>query len=215
VITRGHSLSWLELFEDAVLSQADLLGELDARNDDGDFAENVRQGLAFTREYLALLPADGPRAPFLALGRGFLEVGSMGGALLGMVFHAISRGCREDDDLTLSQLAVAVRTASATVARRTGATLGQKTLLDALLPADWALGSAVCAGADAATALDQAAAAAESGARVTGAMPNVYGASARRGVAYDGGASDPGAVTVALFFAAGAHALGRRQGAPV
>ncbi|WOQ69261.1 DAK2 domain-containing protein [Microbacterium limosum] len=80
----------------------------------------------------------------------------MGGALPGMVFHGISRGCRGDDDLTLSQLAAAVRTASATVARRTGATLGQNRLLDAHLPADWALASAVCAGADGATALDQA-----------------------------------------------------------
>jgi phosphoenolpyruvate---glycerone phosphotransferase subunit DhaL len=94
------------------------------------------------------------------------------------------------------------------VQRRGKAEAGDKTMLDALLPAAGALRAAAGAGATLAEALDDAADAAEEGMFAT--VPLV----ARKGRAsYLGersaGHQDPGATSTWLLFAAAAQAMGR------
>jgi len=192
---------WVEAFAADFETQRERLTELDRAAGDGDFGANLRSALGKVQRRLAADPATA-RAVFAAVSDAFLDTGGTSGPLFGMWFRALSRALPETDPADLTQLAEGVRQGTAAVQRLGGAEVGDKTMVDAMVPAAAALVDAAGAG----QALTAAAEAAEQGAASTEALV------ARRGRAsYVGevarGVLDPGALAVALFFRAGARAL--------
>jgi dihydroxyacetone kinase-like protein len=201
-LDRAAARRWVDAFATDFEAQRERLTELDRAAGDGDFGANLRSAL---RKVQTRLEADPPtaRAVFAAVSDAFLDTGGTSGPLFGMWFRALSRALPEADPADLTQLAEGVREGTATVQRLGGAEVGDKTMVDAMVPAAAALVDAAGAG----DALTAAAEAAEQGAASTEELV------ARRGRAsYVGevarGVLDPGALAVALFFRAGARALG-------
>src|SRR5699024_11514366 len=92
---------------------------------------------------------------FYAVSQGFLNTGGTSGPLLGMWFRDIAKafGAENGD---VSALAAGVRAGTSTIQRLGGAQAGDKTMVDAMLPAADALDKAASDGIDLATALQAA-----------------------------------------------------------
>jgi dihydroxyacetone kinase-like protein len=190
--------SWLDAFQARFEAEAGKLGDLDRRAGDGDFGANILAALRRVRRRLDEAPPTTPGELFLGVSDGFLNTGGTSGPLFGLWFRALGRA-GAGPVLTLAALAAGVDAGTATVRRLGQANPGDKTMVDAMVPAAEALNAAVADGDDVWTGLARAADAARAGALATEALR------ARRGrAAYVGdvarGVLDPGALTVALFF---------------
>ena len=202
-LDRASARAWLDAFAADFEEHRQRLTELDRAAGDGDFGTNLRSALGKVQRRLAADPPTA-RAVFGAVSDAFLDTGGTSGPLFGMWFRALSRALPESDPAGPGELAAGVRAGTDTVQRLGGAEVGDKTMVDAMVPAAAALAGA--AGGSLAAALTAAAEAAQSGAASTEDLV------ARRGRAsYVGevarGVLDPGALTVGLFFAAGARAV--------
>ena len=204
--------AWLRAFADAVAEHRDLLTDLDAAIGDADHGANMDRGM---RAVVEKLPADPPVPAVLCKLAGMTLVSTVGGAagpLYGTFFLELGKAAGESAGLGVAEWAAAVGAGVDGVRRRGKAEAGDKTMLDALLPAVAALREAADGGATLETALSDAAAAAEAGMKET--IPLV----ARKGRAsYLGersaGHQDPGATSSWLLLRAAADAMGGAAGA--
>ncbi|MFJ2195833.1 DAK2 domain-containing protein [Streptomyces violaceusniger] len=213
-LTHAAVMDWLTRFAATVRSVEPELTALDQKAGDGDFGGNLVTGMDGVRRALDALTAGGgngersrrgPDAPLDAAARVFLDdVGGTSGPLFGLLFQELADalGMAADPPGTAA-LALGTAAGTAAIQRVGEAEVGDKTMVDALVPAARALASCEPTG-DPAYALHVAAVAAHRGARSTTDLR------ARRGRAsYTGdharGVPDPGALTVALLFAS-AHA---------
>ncbi len=186
----------LDRFAEAVTGLRDDLTALDQLVGDGDFGDNLLGGV---RRAQALNgAADGGVE---ALSRAFLdEVGGTSGPLFGLLFQQLTAvSWPQEGTPDASGAAEAAAAGLAAVQRVGGAEVGDGTLVDALAPAARALGEAARDGSQ--TPFTAAAEAAARGAADTADL------TPRRGRAsYVGeravGVPDPGALGVALLFAA-------------
>jgi dihydroxyacetone kinase-like protein len=193
--------AWIEAFRAAFEAQREELNDLDRRGGDGDFGTNLHSALERVRTAFAdEVPATGGDV-FAAVSGAFMETGGTSGPLFGMWFRELSRAAPGEASLGVEALAAAAAAGVGAVQRLGGAEVGDKTMVDAMVPAADALAAAAQDGQPLAAALAAAAQAARAGADSTAELV------ARRGRAsYVGeaarGVHDPGAVTVALFFEA-------------
>ncbi|MEV4291413.1 dihydroxyacetone kinase subunit DhaL [Nonomuraea bangladeshensis] len=189
---------WMERFFAAFDREQQALTDLDRRSGDGDFGANLRSALNRARTALATADTATPGDVFDVVSTAFLNTGGTSGPLFGMWFRHLAKATRAET-VGVAELARGFADATATVQRLGGAKPGDKTMVDAMVPAAEALTAAsVGAPGDLREALTAAAAAARSGADATADLL------ARRGRAsYVGevarGVLDPGAVTVALL----------------
>ncbi|MDQ0380648.1 dihydroxyacetone kinase subunit DhaL [Amycolatopsis thermophila] len=193
------SRKWIERFAAVIDERGAELTELDRRAGDGDFGTNLRSALGRVRANLA---ADDPSTPdevFTAVSTAFLNTGGTSGPLFGMWFREFAKGL--GDEVSIRSLAAAAGEAEAVVRRLGGAEVGHKTMVDAMVPAAEALAAAASRGADVETALKEAAAAADAGARSTAELLAKRGRASYVGE-HARGVVDPGALTVAWFFEA-------------
>ncbi|MGH3687119.1 MAG: dihydroxyacetone kinase subunit DhaL [Pseudonocardiaceae bacterium] len=195
--------AWLQRFIDVVHQERAALAELDRRAGDGDFATNLASALRQASRRVSAGPSDSASAVFARVSEGFLDTGGTSGPLFGMWFRELAKAMAENmaenmaEGADAAALAAGVAAGVATVQRLGQAQVGDKTMVDAMLPAAEAM-----TGRDLDADLAAAARAARTGAVSTEALR------ARRGRAsYLGevavGVLDPGAVTVALFFECG------------
>ncbi|MFJ1992057.1 DAK2 domain-containing protein [Streptomyces asiaticus] len=213
-LTHTAVMDWMTRFAATVRSVEPELTALDQTAGDGDFGANLVTGMDGVRRALDALAAGagngerdrrGPDAPLDAAARVFLDdVGGTSGPLFGLLFQELADalGMAADPPGTAA-LALGTAAGAAAIQRVGEAEVGDKTMVDALVPAARALASCEPT-ADPAHALHVAAMAAHRGARSTTDLR------ARRGRAsYTGdhsrGVPDPGALAVALLFAS-AHA---------
>lgn len=191
-VTQEQVTAWLERLAQVYAQQKELLTALDAAIGDADHGINMERGFGAVRaELLAKQPGD-LRSLFQIVAATLIRtVGGASGPLYGTFFLRASAACpagaTELDGKALAELFGA---GVEGVQQRGRAAAGEKTMLDALLPAVDALrrGGTIAA----------AATAAEDGARATVPMQ------ARKGRAsYLGersiGHPDPGATSAALF----------------
>ncbi|KOU12632.1 dihydroxyacetone kinase [Streptomyces sp. MMG1522] len=169
--------------------EADHLTDLDSAIGDADHGSNLQRGFAAVK---AVLEKDAPATPgaLLALaGRQLIStVGGASGPLYGTLLRRTGKALGDEAEVTQEQFAQAFAAGVAAVGQLGGAQAGDKTMLDALLPAAEAL----------ALSFDGAADAARAGAEATVPMR------ARKGRAsYLGersiGHQDPGATSAALL----------------
>jgi dihydroxyacetone kinase-like protein len=197
---------WVRAFAGLVADNKDSLTDLDAAIGDGDHGANMHRGM---QAAVAALDAASPVTPSALFNKvGMTVVSTVGGAsgpLFGTMFLRMGAALGDTAEVSLSQLATALRAGLGGVVARGKAEPGDKTMYDALAPAVNALDAAATAGVNKADALKLALAAAENGRDATTPML------ARKGRAsYLGersvGHQDPGATTVALLMAAAVRA---------
>ncbi|MFI7237506.1 dihydroxyacetone kinase subunit DhaL [Streptomyces cyaneofuscatus] len=146
---------WMAATATAVDREADRLTELDSAIGDADHGSNLRRGFAAVA---AVLEKDAPATPGAVLtlaGRQLIStVGGASGPLYGTLLRRTGKALGEDAEVSQEQLAQAFAAGVAAVGQLGGAQTGDKTMLDALLPAAEALalsfrGAAEAAGAGA------------------------------------------------------------------
>ncbi len=194
--------AWLDLFGQTVDDELELLTELDRRCGDGDFGANLASAL---RRALHATHTSRPETPgevFSHARDAFLNTGGTSGPLFGLWFSHLAS--LPGDTSSAQQLAAAVQEATAAVQRLGGAEVGHKTMVDAMAPAAEALVSAAARGGSLAASLEATARASADGAESTRAMIGRRGRASYVGE-HARGVVDPGAKTVAMFFAAGAE----------
>ncbi|MFE2554875.1 dihydroxyacetone kinase subunit DhaL [Streptomyces sp. NPDC059352] len=193
---------WLEATAAAVDREADRLTELDSAIGDADHGANLKRGFAAVTELLAKEPPATPGAVLVTAGRQLIStVGGASGPLYGTLLRRAGKALGEEEHVSRERLADAFGAGVAAVSQLGGAQVGDKTMLDALVPAVEALRGSFGA----------ARAAAEEGALATVPLQ------ARKGRAsYLGersiGHQDPGATSSALLFAELEGAAGAEGG---
>ncbi|MEE4544978.1 dihydroxyacetone kinase subunit DhaL [Streptomyces sp. V4-01] len=193
---------WLDAATQAVDREADHLTELDSPIGDADHGANMRRGFLAARTAVEQEPPDTPGAVLVAVGRQLIStVGGASGPLYGTLLRRAGKELGDEPVVTAARLRDALRAGVDGVAQLGGAAPGDKTMLDALLPALDALTGALDAGGSTAQALAAAATAADEGAEATTPLR------ARKGRAsYLGersvGHRDPGATSAALLVTA-------------
>src|SRR6266516_5547480 len=162
-------ITWLTGAEAAVSDRADYLTQLDAAIGDGDHGINMTRGFAAVGKALA------GQSPDLAPGRALVlagktlvsTVGGASGPLWGSALRAAGRSLGDAEVFEGDALATALDAAIAAVVDLGAAAPGDKTMVDALGPANAALREQIAAGASLADATEAAAVAAEEGAAAT------------------------------------------------
>lgn len=201
VLDSAFARRWTDRFRATFAAHADLLADLDRQVGDGDFGANLTSAL---RRAQHAVEADDPQTyadVFFAVSKGFLGTGGTSGPLFGMWFRDLAKAA--DGPATTQSLAAGVAAGLATVQRLAGAEVGDATMVDALDAAARAVSAAADRDAAVAVALHEAAIAARTGAESTRELLASRGRASYVGEVARG-VLDPGAVAVALFFAAGA-----------
>ncbi|MDT0464859.1 dihydroxyacetone kinase subunit DhaL [Streptomyces gibsoniae] len=189
---------WMTATAASVDREAERLTALDSPIGDADHGSNLRRGF---RAVATALDKEVPAAPGEVLqlaGKQLIStVGGASGPLYGTLLRRAGKALGDAEEVTEEQLAQALRAGVDGVMALGGAAPGDKTMIDALVPAVDAL----------ATSFDAARTAAEEGAVATTPLQ------ARKGRAsYLGersiGHQDPGATSSALLIAALAEAAG-------
>ncbi|GAB7192954.1 hypothetical protein NUM3379_36630 [Kineococcus sp. NUM-3379] len=205
VVDVERARNWWDGFARQVEERCEELTELDRIAGDGDFGTNLRSAVRKAQRRLEQAPPRDVGDVFTGVSLGFLDTGGTSGPLLGMFFREFAKACEGLPVVGSDVLARAARAGTEVVQRLGGASVGDKTFVDAMAPAADALEGAVAAGQEVTAAMGAAYRAAADGARATTTML------ARRGRAsYVGdvarGVVDPGALAVAWFYERGATA---------
>lgn len=190
---------WLGGAADDLIAAAIELTELDARIGDGDHGINLRRGMEAITAMLDDADADAGSADLLRLaGRRLISVvGGASGPLYGTLLIAMADALG-DDPADAADLARALEEGVAAVGRRGRSQPGQKTMLDALVPAAAAMASALRSGSPPADAGRSAADAARAGRDATRDMVAQRGRASYLGERARGHL-DPGAASSAIL----------------
>nr|WP_202437722.1 dihydroxyacetone kinase subunit DhaL [Streptomyces sp. SID5910] len=178
--------------------EAERLTALDSPIGDADHGSNLQRGFTAVTATLEKEAPDTPGAVLTLAGRQLIStVGGASGPLYGTLLRRTGKALGDSAEVSAEQLAEALRTGVDAVRTLGGAAPGDKTMIDALVPAVDALDDSFAA----------ARAAAEEGAEATTPLQ------ARKGRAsYLGersiGHQDPGATSAALLIAALQEAAG-------
>jgi phosphoenolpyruvate---glycerone phosphotransferase subunit DhaL len=204
MIDRDTTTTWMRLFRESVAEHREQLVELDTAIGDGDHGTNLDRGMGKAMDKLdADAPADAGAVLKSVAMTLVSTVGGAAGPLYGTLLLQMGTALAGEETIELPAFAAALRRGAEGVQARGKAQAGDKTMLDALLPAVVALE----AGEDLDGALADAEAAARAGMEAT--VPLV----ARKGRAsYLGersaGHQDPGATSTYYLVQAARAALG-------
>jgi dihydroxyacetone kinase-like protein len=190
-----------------IRASRDHLSKLDSATGDGDHGTAMLRAMEAAEKAVADAK-PGPIAPMLeAVAWGIMgAAGGAPGPLLGSFFLGMSEAVGERQTLDGPALAEALEGGLAAMRKQTPAKPGDKTMLDALIPAVEALRAAIGAGPDVASAMKRAADAAARGAEATRDMQARFGKARNLGERSKG-AVDPGATSISCIFKGFADAV--------
>jgi dihydroxyacetone kinase-like protein len=182
----------------AVVAHRQELSDIDGAIGDGDHGINMAKGFSMAGAEAELAAAD--------LSRGLLTVsrvlmGSIGGAmgpLYGTLFRGMGKACAGTDRIDATVFRTMLDAGLASVRTVSEAQVGDKTLMDALVPAVTAYGAALGAGRTFVDALAVMADAAERGRDSTNGLVAKVGRASRLGER-SRGSLDAGATSCALI----------------
>jgi phosphoenolpyruvate---glycerone phosphotransferase subunit DhaL len=207
-ISSKQIFAWIERYAAQIAEQKDYLTQLDAAIGDADHGANMNRGL----QAVLVKNADLQNSDIGALLKGVAmtlisTVGGASGALYGTFFLQASTIAGNRTELSPSEFGSVLEKGLAGIVLRGKATIGDKTMVDALQPAIKAYKHSIESGETLDQALSKAVSAAEEGLKST--VPLV----ARKGRAsYLGersaGHPDPGATSTVLLFRSAAETLG-------
>jgi phosphoenolpyruvate---glycerone phosphotransferase subunit DhaL len=194
-------------------AESDRLCALDAALGDGDHGTNMRSGFEAVRRVVEERPPGMQPGPLLTqVGKTLIStIGGASGALWGFAFRRAGRALGEEEAVDAAALAAMLEAMVAAVVDLGEAEPGDKTMLDALLPAAEAFRAAVDRGASVGEAASSAATAARAGADATATMEARKGRASFMGER-SMGHQDPSANSAAIVLAALARTLEPARG---
>src|SRR5690625_134038 len=134
-MAKNFTRVWIDTFISDFHLAKEELGEMDRISGDGDFAVNLESALKLCQEALEKIADDAsPAEVFSAVSSGFLHTGGTSGPLLGMWVRDVAKAFASEND-AVQALATGFSDGVATVQRIGGARAGDKTMVDAMLPA--------------------------------------------------------------------------------
>jgi len=184
------------------------LSELDGKIGDGDHGINMAKGFALTRSRL------GDREVSLSEGLGLIgktlmtEIGGAMGPIYGTLFVQMSLKSKDKPQTDAALFGAMLKAAREALYELGGAKVGDKTIMDTLIPAQESYQAAVDRGASLQKALEQMADAAEKGKESTVNLVAKIGRSSRLGER-SRGVLDAGAASCALILQTFAKVLSK------
>ena len=206
-VSTGQLADWLRRFRALVVQNQELLTELDSAIGDADHGSNMARGMNAVVEKLD--GGDDTQLDALFKSVGMTLVSSVGGAsgpLYGTFFLRFGASAGAVTELDAGELSAALRAGLGGVVARGKAEAGDKTMLDAMIPALDSLDAALAAGRDLAAASAEAVEAAAAARDATAPLVARKGRASYLGDR-SAGHVDPGAASTALLFEALADAL--------
>jgi phosphoenolpyruvate---glycerone phosphotransferase subunit DhaL len=204
-VSREDVLRWLDASQKVFAENRQQLTDLDSAVGDGDFGISLDRGFTAVQSELSANPPADLRSVFQNVANVLIRtMGGTSGPLLGTFFLRAGVASAGKSELAPGDVVALFQAGVDGIQQRGKAALGDKTMLDALLPAVAAMRGALEAGSGLTEILERGAAAAEAGMRATISM------SARKGRAsYLGersvGHPDPGATASHLMLKAAAE----------
>jgi phosphoenolpyruvate---glycerone phosphotransferase subunit DhaL len=190
-----------------IRAEHQLLSDLDSVCGDGDHGTTMLRAMERLENATAPSRAGDMKAILRDAGWSVLEVdGGASSSLLGTFFSGMSDAPIATAALDCAALTAAFEAGLKAAARQTKAAPGDKTMMDALVPAVHALRVAADSGKCITQALQAAAAAARAGAESTKNLTARYGRAKHLGEKTRG-CQDPGATSLALIFEGFASAV--------
>ena len=198
-------LRWLSALQKVFAENRQQLTDLDSAVGDGDFGISLDRGFTAVQAELTANPPANLRAVFQNVASVLIKtMGGSSGPLLGTFFLRAGGVGADKSDLDPADGVVLFQAGVEGIQQRGKAALGDKTMLDALLPAVDAMRNALAAGSSLADILASGAAAAEAGMRATINMQARKGRGSYLGER-SVGHQDPGATAAYLLFKAAAE----------
>ena len=192
---------------DVLHEQRQYLTDLDSPIGDADHGTNMDRGFTAVRAKIEAANEQDVSALLKLVAMTLIStVGGSSGPLYGTAFLRAATAVQGKADLNLDDCVTALNAAVQGIRDRGKATTGEKTMLDALVPAQEALAAAASEGLDLPGAFARAAVAAEAGAEATIPMLATKGRASYLGER-SLGHQDPGATSSALMLRAVADTL--------
>ena len=185
---------------DKIRANRDELSKLDSAIGDGDHGTTIARAMTIAEKHIE--ESDKQDLKGLLKDVGWAVMGVDGGAtgpLLGSFLMGLSNGIEEENEIDGTSMAAMFEAGLAGVRRQSKAQVGDKTMMDALLPAIDAIRQSIDAGKSIPQALQDAAEAAEKGAVSTKEFKARFGRARNLGDRTIG-FQDPGATSIALIF---------------
>ena len=161
-------LRWLDALQKVFAENQQQLTELDSAVGDGDLGISLDRGFTAVQAELAASPPADLRSAFQTVATVLIRtMGGTSGPLLGTFFLRAGAACAGKSELAPADVVALFQAGVDGIQQRGKAALGDKTMLDALLPAVDAMRGALDAGSGLTEILDRGTAAAETGMRAT------------------------------------------------
>lgn len=143
MITRQHILTWLAAYAEAVNANADELNRMDSALGDGDFGASMQRGVLAIQAKVPMVADKDIGTIFKTIGMALVStMGGTSGPLLGTLFIQMGGKAQGKNELTLHDLSEMLRAGVDGIMARGKAQVGDKTMLDAFVPAAEALQAA-------------------------------------------------------------------------
>ena len=170
-VSRQDVLRWLDASQKAFAENRQHLTDLDAAIGDGDFGISLDRGFTAVQAELSANPPVDLRTVFQNVATVLIRtMGGTSGPLLGTFFLRAGAACADKSELAPGDVVALFQAGVEGIQQRGKAALGDKTMLDALVPAVDAMRVALEAGNDLAEVVERGAAAAEAGVQATKTM---------------------------------------------
>jgi phosphoenolpyruvate---glycerone phosphotransferase subunit DhaL len=211
-VTSRDVHGWIERYAAVVAENREYLTKLDQAIGDGDHGTNMNRGMQAALGKVGGLDDADPGTLLKTVGMALIStVGGAGGPLYGTLFLQMGTAVTGKAELEAADWAAALDAAVNGVQARGKAEPGDKTMVDALLPARDALTAALGEGASLDDALRRSADAAEEGMKQTTPMVARKGRASYLGER-SAGHQDPGATSSYLLLRAAVDSLGGPAG---
>jgi dihydroxyacetone kinase-like protein len=198
-VSYAQVLGWVEAFSSNVAENRDYLTRLDSAIGDADHGTNMDRGMKAVLAKLDGLEGDDIGALLKTVGMTLVStVGGAAGPLYGTLFLQMGMATTGKSELQADDWATALDAAVNGVQMRGKAEPGDKTMVDALIPARDAFASALAEGASFEDALESSAEAAEEGMQATIPLVAKKGRASYLGER-SAGHQDPGATSSHLL----------------
>lgn len=208
MISKQEILNWLHQYREVLAENKDYLTELDSAIGDADHGINMDRGFGAVEKKLPTVEDKDIGTILKTVGMTLVStVGGAGGPLYGTFFLKAGMALSGKDELTADDMVAAFAAAIDGVKMRGKATTGEKTMLDALVPALEAMRQNVAENGDIHAALVAAADAAEEGVKATIPMLATKGRASYLGERSIGH-QDPGATSSWLMLKTAAETIG-------
>jgi dihydroxyacetone kinase-like protein len=198
-------LRWLNALQKVFAENRQRLTDLDAAVGDGDFGISLDRGFTAVQEELSANPPADLRAVFQKVANVLIKtMGGSSGPLFGTFFLRAGAACADKSELAPADVVASFQAGVDGLQQRGKAALGDKTMMDAWLPAVDAMRGALQAGNGLTEILESATAAAEAGMRATISMQARKGRGSYLGERSIGH-QDAGATATYMLFKAAAE----------